>query len=236
MTSKILLIEDDQDIAHLLELHLTDSHYEISHVDDGKAGLKEALSNGYDLIILDLVLPQIDGMQLCHRIRSADVKTPVLMLTSKSSINDRVKGLEIGADDYLTKPFSIRELKARVKALLRRQEITDKKNVVPKFEVIEFPGLVIDIVKRKIQVDGKNIELTQKEFDLLVQFARYPGRIYTRNELLDLVWGYHYQGYEHTVNSHINRLRGKIEENPSDPKYILTIHKLGYKFFDEDDR
>lgn len=233
-TRKILVIEDDQDISRLLSLHLEDMGHQVIHQSDGMAGLSEALTDDYDLILLDIVLPDIEGVDICQRLRAAEVKTPILMLTSKSSICDRVQGLEAGADDYLTKPFSVRELRARVMALLRRSALQPSLESTPKAEVIQRSDLRIDLFKRKALLGHRELTLTLKEFDLLAQFAKHPGRVYTRNELLDLVWGYNYQGYEHTVNSHINRLRGKIEPDPARPHFILTVHKLGYKFVEVD--
>lgn len=230
MAYKILIVEDDRIIAHLLETTLQDNGYEVTLAFEGKTGLEEALSEKYNLIILDLKLPEEDGLEICRRVRSSPEYTPILILTSMSSEVDRVLGLEIGADDYLTKPFSVRELVARVKALFRRLEAL-KTSPPDKQEIIEIDHLLIDVKKRVVSLKGRLIELTAKEFDLLLQFARHPGRVYTRLELLDLVWGYAYKGYEHTVNSHINRLRSKIEEDPNHPQYIITVWGVGYKFF-----
>src|SRR5512143_337039 len=235
MHRRILVIEDDKDIAHLVELHLRDAGYEASLAFDGKAGLESALSNKFDLIILDLLLPGMDGIEICRRLRSSSPYTPILMLTSRSSELDRVLGLEIGADDYLTKPFSIRELLARIKALFRREEALRSEASLESQKVIRAGDLEIDVGKRKVALKGKPVSLTAKEFDLLLQFAKHPGRVYTRLELLNLVWGYGYEGYEHTVNSHINRLRSKIEENPAQPRYILSVRGVGYKFSDSED-
>jgi DNA-binding response OmpR family regulator len=226
---KILIVEDDRIIAHLLETTLQDNGYEVTLAFEGKTGLEEALSEKYNLIILDLKLPEEDGLEICRRVRSSTAYTPVLILTSMSSEVDRVLGLEIGADDYLTKPFSVRELVARVKALFRRMEALKTSDTNDQ-EMIEVDNLSIDVKKRKVILEGKSIELTAKEFDLLLQFARHPGRVFTRPQLLDSVWGYAYKGYEHTVNSHINRLRSKIEKDPNHPRYIITVWGVGYKF------
>ncbi len=230
MAYKILIVEDDRIIARLLETTLQDNGYEVTLSFEGKTGLEEALSEKYDLIILDLKLPEEDGLEICRRVRSSPEYTPILILTSMSSEVDRVLGLEIGADDYLTKPFSVRELVARVKALFRRMEVL-KSPLPDEREVLEVDNLSVDVKKRTVMLEGKPIELTAKEFDLLLQFIRHPGRVYTRLELLDLVWGYAYKGYEHTVNSHINRLRSKIEKDPNHPRYIITVWGVGYKFF-----
>jgi DNA-binding response OmpR family regulator len=235
MPRRILIIEDDKDIAHLVELHLKDAGYEVSLVHDGNAGLDQACSKPYDLIILDLMLPGVDGLEICRRVRATSVYTPMLMLTSRSSEIDRVLGLEIGADDYLTKPFSIREFLARVKALFRRVEALKPCAPDDSQKVLQAGDLVVDVEKRKVTLRGNSVSLTAKEFDLLLHFASHPGRVYTRMELLQVVWGYGYDGYEHTVNSHINRLRAKIEDNPARPRYILSVRGIGYKFSDYED-
>jgi DNA-binding response OmpR family regulator len=235
MPRRILIIEDDKDIARLVELHLKDQGYEVEAAYDGKAGLELALSKSYDLIILDLMLPGVDGVEICRRVRAASVYAPILMLTAKSTELDRVLGLEIGADDYVTKPFSIRELLARVKALFRREEAFQSGASKETRKVIKAGDLVIEPAKRKVTLKGEEVSLTAKEFDLLLRFAGHPGRVYTRLELLNLVWGYGYEGYEHTVNSHINRLRAKIEENAAEPRYILSVRGVGYKFADAEE-
>ena len=233
MPSRVLIIEDDKDIAHLVALHLRDTGYEVSLAFDGKAGLEQALSKPYDLIILDLMLPAVDGLEVCRRMRTAPIYIPILMLTSKTSELDRVIGLEIGADDYLTKPFSIRELLARVKALFRRVEALRFGASPESQKTVRAGDLVIDVEKRKVTLHGNPVHLTVKEFDLLVHFAAHPGRVYTRSELLNSVWGRGgHDGYEHTVNSHINRLRAKIEANPARPFYILSVRGMGSKFSD----
>lgn len=232
MSHRILIIEDDKDIVHLLKVHLRDIGCEVTAAYDGKSGLREANSDTFDLIILDLMLPGMDGLEICRRLRADSSYTPILMLTSKSSELDRVLGLEMGADDYLIKPFSIRELIARVKALFRRVEVLRSESVSAGEEVVRAGDLMIDIEKREVTLEEKPIHLTAKEFELLLTFARNPGRVYTRSQLLSSVWGYGYEGYEHTVNSHINRLRTKIEKDPNNPRFILTVWGVGYKFSD----
>lgn len=223
----ILIIEDDPEIIKLLEIHLTDLIYVTSKAMDGKQGLNMALENDYDLILLDLTLPTMDGVEICKKLRTIK-NTPIIMLTAKSEEIDRVLGLEIGADDYITKPFSIRELLARIKAVLRRTDIKEvKEENIPS---ISAEGLQIDIDKRKVLLGSQKIELSPKEFELLVLMASNPGRNYTRTELLNIIWGYNFEGYEHTVNSHINRLRAKIESDMANPNYILTTWGVGYKF------
>ena len=230
MDRKILIIEDDRDIAHLVETNLVDKGYGITLADNGKTGLELALSGQYHLIILDLNLPQVDGLEICREVRANASYTPILMLTCRTSELDRVLGLEIGADDYLTKPISLRELMARVKALFRRIDALESEHTNNNLEIVRVGELSIDPSKREVALREAPVNLTAKEFDLLYLFAKHPGRVYTRSELLDLVWGYAYKGYEHTVNSHINRLRGKIEENQNQPKYIITVWGVGYKF------
>jgi DNA-binding response OmpR family regulator len=228
---RILIIEDDKDISDLLEIHLKDLEYSVDKTYDGATGLQSAKSGSFDLIILDVMLPKMDGFEVCREIRKAEIKTPILMLTSKSEETDKVLGLEFGADDYLTKPFSLREFIARVKAIFRR--VNDFSSSRPEKKKLVFENLVIDIDKRRVFINNETVELTPKEFDLLYLMASHPGKIYTRENLLNLIWGTQYSGYEHTVNSHINRLRSKIEKDISDPKYIITSWGVGYRFNDQ---
>src|SRR6185436_11518459 len=232
MTHKVLVIEDELDIAKLVQLHLQDLPCEVSLAFDGIVGLAEAEAKPYDLVILDIKLPGIDGLEVCRRLRARGRYTPILMLTSKSSELDRVLGLEMGADDYLTKPFSVMELTARVKALFRRVEMLGKKEEGAEAKLFQVRDLTIDIDRHAVAVRGSPVELTAREFDLLAYFARHPGRVYSREQLLDQVWGYQHSGYDHTVNSHINRLRSKIERDPQNPEYIHTVWGVGYKFAD----
>ena len=229
----ILVIEDDPDIAQLVHLHLCDTGYDVDAVQDGETGLQQALTKSYDLILLDLMLPGIGGLELCRKLRGSSKYSLILMVTAKSTELDRVLGLEVGADDYLTKPFSILELLARVKALFRRMDALRSQAPLRNPLTIRAGDLVIEEDKRKVQLRGRSVELTAKEFDLLLQFAKHPGQVYTRATLLDLVWGYSHEGYEHTVNSHINRLRAKIEDDSSRPRYILTVWGVGYSFSEE---
>lgn len=229
MAKRILVIEDNADLANLLALHLGDLSYQVELAEDGLEGLAKAESSHYDMIILDLMLPGIDGIEICRRLRRHELHVPVLMLTAKSSEIDRVLGLEIGADDYVTKPFSISELLARVKAIFRRIE-QHAKNPSEETEIIRFGSLIVDPEKRKVTLKEKIIDLTAKEFDLLLHFVLHPGRVFTRGQLLDSVWGYGHEGYEHTVNSHINRLRSKIEDDPAHPRYVITVWGVGYRF------
>ncbi|MDQ3467192.1 MAG: response regulator transcription factor [Chloroflexota bacterium] len=235
MNHRVLVVEDDADIAHLVELHLRDVTCDVDVVRDGETGLQRALTQPYDAIVLDLMLPRLDGLALCQTLRQQKVYTPILMLTARSSEVDRVLGLELGGDDYLTKPFSIRELQARVKALFRRAEAySGRANAAPS-TVLEFDDLSIDLDRRTVLLGRAPIILTAKEFDLLVCFATHPGRVHTRAQLLDSVWGYTHEGYGHTVNSHINRLRSKLERDPGAPRFVLTVWGVGYKFRDGGD-
>jgi DNA-binding response OmpR family regulator len=235
MSRRVLVVEDDPDIGRLVTLQLADLGCESRLIADGVTALAEAEAGNYHLVILDLMLPRMDGLEICRRLRTQPRYTPILMLTAKSSELDRVLGLELGADDYLTKPFSMLELAARVKAVFRRADHQHAAAVQAQAElqVIEAGGLRIDVERHEALVDGRPVELTAKEFELLVYFARGPGRVYTRAQLLDQVWGYSHSGYEHTVNSHINRLRNKIERDPANPIYIQTVWGVGYKFGDQ---
>lgn len=229
---KVLVIEDDPDIIELLNIHLEDLNCEVTKCMNGLEGFEKASKNEYDLIILDLMLPEMDGISICQKLRALDIFTPILMLTAKSEEFDKVMGLESGADDYLTKPFGIREFIARVKAILRRQQrqSTPTQN---SGKTIVKGQLEIDIDMRKVLIEGSRIDLTPKEFELLVLMAENPGKSYNRDQLLSSIWGYEFSGYEHTVNSHINRLRSKIEKDVSSPQYILTTWGVGYRFNDE---
>jgi DNA-binding response OmpR family regulator len=230
MAKKILVIEDNADIAHLVMVNLRSKQMAVDHAADGSTGLDMALTGQYHLLILDLMLPGIDGLDICRALRSEQVYTPVLMLTARTSELDRVLGLEVGADDYLTKPFSVPELVARVNAILRRSDQYQASPATQADTPLACGELRIDPVRRHVQLGDKDIELTAKEFDLLWHFATNPGRVFTRSQLLDKVWGYGHAGYEHTVNSHINRLRAKIEKNPAKPRYVITVWGVGYRF------
>lgn len=230
MDKHVLVIEDEPKIARLIELHLKDLGCSVELAGTARAGFEALRARPADLVVLDLMLPDRDGLDVCRELRAKKDYVPILILTARSSELDRVLGLELGADDYLTKPFSVRELVARVKAIFRRVEALSDRDKEPGREPIEVEGLTIDPAKRRVEVDGQPVHLTAKEFDLLLQFARHPGRVFTRSELLDLVWGYTAGCYEHTVNSHINRLRSKIERDPSKPFYVRTVWGVGYSF------
>lgn len=229
--SKILIIEDDRDIADLISIHMDDNGHKATMVHDGKEGLLTAMEQVHDLIILDLKLPGMDGLEICRRLRMEKIDTPVIMLTSKSEEIDKVLGLEIGADDYMTKPFSIRELVARVKTVLRRGSPKNEPGLT-RDQIIEGENFFLDVSKRIVRTFGQQHELSPKEFDMLVLMAKHPGKTYSRSDLLNQVWGVDFYGFEHTVNSHINRLRSKIEKNMNAPEFILTTWGVGYKFKD----
>jgi len=226
---KILIVEDDSHIAELLNLHLRDEGYEITHAADGNLGVAYLEKGGWDALILDLMLPGIDGLEICRRARNMTRYTPIIIISARSSEVHRVLGLELGADDYLAKPFSMLELVARVKALFRRQEAMSR-NMKMDAGTLSFGGLVIDPIAREVALNQQAVELTPREFDLLYFFAKNPGKVFSRLSLLIQVWGYQHEGYEHTVNTHINRLRIKIESNPAEPERILTVWGKGYKF------
>ena len=226
MTHSVLVVEDNPDLARLLALHLRDAGHGVDVAGDGATALSRVRSRHYDLVILDLMLPQVDGLEVCRRLRAAESYVPVLMLTARSGEIDRVVGLEVGADDYVTKPFSVNELLARVKAMFRRVEGLAARPAAP---CIRHRGLEVDVARHEVSVDGRQVHLTAREFDLLVHFASHPGHVFSRTQLLDAVWGYGHDGYEHTVNSHINRLRAKIEADPANPRRVLTVWGVGYK-------
>ncbi len=217
MLRKILVVEDNPDICELVSLHLRDLGYCVEVAREGYKGLARARSGDFQLIILDLMLPGMNGLEICTRLRDECPYVPILMLTARSSEVDRIVGLETGADDYLTKPFSIHELLARVKAIFRRVELLSAKTAQSS-ERIVHGRLEMDLEKRRVQIAGAVVELTAKEFDLLALFAANPGKVYTRKQLLDLVWGYQHDGYEHTVNSHINRRAARRRPIPLNPK------------------
>lgn len=227
---KALIIEDERHIVELLSIHLKDLHLEVDTAFDGVEGLELAMNGDYSVIVLDIMMPGKDGIQVCNELRGAGIQTPVMMLTAKSEEFDKVLGLEIGADDYMTKPFSVREFIARIKALLRRFENYSKPE--EKSAAIKIEDLEVNADKRSVKFAGVVVELTPKEFDLLYLLASNPGKSYSREDLLKLVWGYDFKGYEHTVNSHVNRLRSKIEKDPNQPEFIKTVWGIGYSFKD----
>ncbi len=228
----ILIIEDEQELAKVLKRHLVDAGFGVQLAFNGATGLRAAESKSFDLVLLDIMLPDIDGLEICRSLRAQRAYTPVMMLTAKSTEVDKVLGLEMGADDYLTKPFSVVELVARVKAIFRRVDALSAQAVEP--ELVEIRDvLTVDPTSREVKVRGRSVILTHKEFDLLWHFVHNRGRVYTRAQLLDAVWGYSHEGYEHAINCHINRLRAKIEMDQAKPKLLLTVWGVGYKFADD---
>jgi DNA-binding response OmpR family regulator len=231
-TRSILVAEDQTDIRDLIVLNLQQAGYAVQAVADGTAALASQAEQASDLLVLDLMMPGMDGLEVCKALRARGRATPILMLTAKSTELDRVLGLELGADDYLTKPFSMAELLARVKALLRRAELLRAAPLASAAEVVRNGDLQIQPARREVHVGSRALEFTALEFDLLLYFAQHPGRVFSRAQLLDQVWGYSHDGYEHTVTTHINRLRAKLEDDPMQPRFILTVRGAGYKMRD----
>jgi DNA-binding response OmpR family regulator len=235
MAQKILIIEDEDGIIHLLNLYLKNAGYDVVVAKDGADGLALHARAHPDLVILDIMLPAIDGFEVCRRIRAWS-KTPILILTARADEEDRIAGLDLGADDYLTKPFSPRELVSRVRAILRRvgdadageRQAADGHASSAK-TVLRFPGLTIDLLGRRVDVDGSEVTLTPTEFDLLALMAQSPDRVFTREILMNKIWGYDYYGDGHIVDVHISALRKKIEAN-TEYRYIKTVWRIGYKF------
>jgi DNA-binding response OmpR family regulator len=233
MTQKILIIEDEEGIIHLLSLYLKNAGYDVVAARDGADGLALHARERPDLVILDIMLPAIDGFEICRRMRAWS-NTPILMLTARSGEDDRINGLELGADDYLIKPFSPRELVSRVRAILRRttgQEAPEQRTPPPTTgrDILRFPGLTIDLLARRVEVKGSEVALTPTEFDLLALLAKSPERVFTREMLMNKVWGYDYLGDGHTIDVHISALRKKIEVDP-ELRYIKTVWRVGYRF------
>lgn len=229
---RVLIVEDDAHIAELLRLHLGDEGYRVEHAATGDEGLRLLEQEGpWDALVLDVMLPGVDGLQLCQRARAMARYVPIIIISARGSETQRIVGLELGADDYLAKPFSMPELVARVRALLRRADAMAQSARIDA-GALEVGGLALDPVARTAAIEGRELELTPREFDLLLFFARNRDTVYSRMELLDQVWGYAHDGYEHTVNTHINRLRNKIEADPAEPRRILTVWGRGYKLVD----
>jgi DNA-binding response OmpR family regulator len=238
MPAHILVAEDQTDIRELLVMNLRGAGYDVSAVGDGAQALARQLEAPHDLLVLDLMMPRMDGLEVCKALRAKGSATPILMLTAKSTELDRVLGLELGADDYLTKPFSLAELLARVKALLRRADLLAAAQAHAQALGQQSAGAIrngeLEILpaKRQVRYRGAALEFTALEFDLLLHFASHPGHVFSRSQLLNAVWGYTHDGYEHTVTTHINRLRAKLETDPMRPELILTARGAGYKMRD----
>ncbi len=231
MPYHILVAEDQADIRDMIELNLRNAGYRVTAVADGLAALASQAEQAFDVLLLDLMMPGMDGLEVCKTLRARGRNTPILMLTAKSTELDRVLGLELGADDYLTKPFSLAELLARVKALLRRAELLLAAQTAAKSQSATLRNGELEILpaKRQVSLKGKLLDFTALEFELLLHFAQHPGHVFSRNQLLTAVWGYSHDGYEHTVTTHINRLRAKLELDPMRPQLILTVRGAGYK-------
>lgn len=225
--SRILLVEDEKAIRDAVAAYLERENYWVTSVADGQEAIEQFANHHFDLVILDLMLPRVPGERVCRVIRDSS-SVPIIMLTAKGEVEDRIMGLELGADDYLIKPFSPRELVARVRALLRRVQ-TD---VEPQREVMDFGDLVIDVSGHKVLLKGTEVDLTASEFKLLTTLCRYPGRVFSRMELVEKVLGYDFEGYERTIDSHVKNLRAKIGDNPRNPKWLHTVHGVGYRFED----
>jgi len=226
MNKKILIIEDEEDLIKGLKLNLSDEGYDVVWAVNGAEGLRKALGETPDLIILDIMLPEMNGLDVCRELRQKKIDTPIIMLTAKGEEIDKVVGLEIGADDYMTKPFSIRELLARIKTQLRRTE----RNLKAVLKVYSFGDIEIDFAQYKVRHQGKELDFTSLEMDILKYFIAHRGEVVARNDLLDKIWGYESFPTTRTIDNHILKLRKKIEEDPAHPKYILSVYGGGYRF------
>ncbi len=230
---KLLVVEDDPAIQRLIGDYFRHVGYDVISAGDGEAGVRLALNEKPTVMILDLMLPKVDGLSVCRQVRERNPSLPIIMLTAKDDVVDKILGLEMGADDYLTKPFSLRELEARMKSVLRRTRVKPAETAEEELAPIVRGELRIDPGRREVTIKDRAIDLTPKEFELLSLFAAHPGRVYSRKYLLENIWDYTYSGYDRTIDSHINRLRAKIEENPDEPRLVLTVWGVGYKFNDE---
>lgn len=228
----ILVVEDDKDLSELLRVNMAEIGVEVEVANCGEQGLQMALSQDFDLIVLDLTLPKVNGFDICRQVRMEKPEQIIVMLTAKNSETDRVLGLELGADDYLTKPFSIRELQARVRSQLRRVEVLKSlaTHDAPQDNRVQHGDLSINTTQHQVFRGEEEIVLTSIEFSLLSYLAHHPNQVFSRSQLLNAVWGYQHSGYEHTVNSHINRLRAKIERDATNPAMVQTVWGVGYKF------
>jgi two-component system, OmpR family, alkaline phosphatase synthesis response regulator PhoP len=229
----LLVVEDDENISSAISEYFSRAGYNVKTVEDGLMGVKTALDDPPDAVVLDLMLPKMDGLAVCRELREKANYLPILMLTAKDDVVDKVLGLEMGADDYITKPFSLRELEARIKSVLRRSRTPINADGSKDEAPIIRGRLRIDPARREVTIGDRQVDLTPKEFDLLRLFAANPGRVFPRKYLLEKIWDYSYEGYDRTIDSHINRLRAKIEENPENPQMVLTVWGIGYKFSDE---
>lgn len=227
-SKKVLIIEDEKSISDIIKFNLTKEGFEVETAYDGQEGLDKALSVNPDLILLDVMLPMLDGFQVCKKVRQSS-SVPIIMLTAKEEEVDKVLGLELGADDYITKPFGMRELVARIKANIRRTDLIDKLKEEPS-NVRDFGTLAIDLNRYEVRKNGTTLELTLREFELLKYLAERENKVFSREQLLEEVWGYEYYGDIRTVDVTVRRLREKLEDDSSDPKYIMTKRGIGYYF------
>lgn len=230
---KILVVDDEMAIVTLLKYNLKNAGYEVAIAMDGQSALKQALTNNYDFILLDLMLPKMDGLEVTKRLRQEKIKTPIMILTAKGEEYDKVIGLELGADDYLTKPFSPREVLARIKAITRRTEdeqSNEGENWEQQRDIYRFSDFTVDLTNYSVEKKGEKVNLTPKEFELLAYFVKRPQRVLSRDKLLNGVWGYDYVGQTRMVDMHVSHLREKIERDPKDPQYIQTVRGFGYRF------
>jgi two-component system, OmpR family, response regulator len=228
-SSTILLVDDEDSIQKLLAYPLEREGYRVLQARDGEEALERFASERVDLVVLDIMLPKLDGLEVCKRLR-AESEVPIIMLTARDDELDKVLGLELGADDYITKPFSIREFRSRVRALLRRAAVS--RQVDEDGELISAEGLTIDLARRLVEVEGKRVQLTYVEFELLRILASNPGRVYSRRMLLEALWGGADYREPRTIDVHVRHLREKLERDPADPEYILTVRGVGYRFRD----
>jgi two-component system OmpR family response regulator len=232
VSSKVLIVEDDQTLLGVLRYNLAKEGYDVVTASDGAQALEVARSEKPEVIVLDIMLPKLDGFEVC-RILRREMTVPILMLTAKTEEIDKVVGLELGADDYMTKPFSMREFLARIRAMLRRTEMVKQEIAVSKKaqpSVVKVGSLEIDPMRHQVSLNGSVLDLSPREFDLLAFLASNPGRVFSRDYLLERVWGYDYAGGTRTVDVHVRWLRQKIEANPQHPKHLLTVRGVGYKF------
>jgi DNA-binding response OmpR family regulator len=226
---RVLIVDDNRSIRTAVADHLGPRGYDVIQAADGIKGLSSALSSGANVIILDVVMPGMDGVRLCQLLRDKGVTAPIIMLTEKATLRDKEDGYGVGVDDYLAKPFSPRELELRIEALQKRAHSADQR---PPQEVVKRGELEIDLTKHKVKIAGKEVVLTPIEFNILKLLASAPGQVYSRQDMLNAIWDTTYEGYKRNIDPHVNRLRTKIEEHPRRPKYVLTVWGIGYKFND----
>lgn len=235
MTDRVLVVEDQQEIAELIKINLHELSLVVDTAGSGEEAMQMLEKTDYSLVLLDIMLPGISGLDVCRKLRDSKPEQAILMLTSRDSETDRVVGIELGADDYMTKPFSVRELQARVRGLLRRVHLLNEvhqsnQQTSESSSCITIGKMFIDNMKHVVSLKGKELDLTSTEFDLIYYLASHPDQVFSRTQLLSSVWGYHHSGYEHTVNSHINRLRNKLEQDVTEPEIVQTVWGVGYKF------